>query len=72
MKITIENTSRIVHLDNVTARIWEGKTDSGIPVICYITGIGAANAEHEKFRHEFLEQRPPSPAAEAVPGKLIL
>lgn len=76
MRITIENTSKVVHLDNVPARIWEGTTDSGIPVICYITRIAVLNTEspeaHEQFRRELSEQRPPSPEVEAIPRRLIL
>jgi len=52
MKIILDSTTQIVELvvDNqharcnrpgciVPARIWEGQTDSGIPVHCYITRI---------------------------------
>src|SRR5208283_504827 len=39
MKITIENTTILAELNGVPARVWEGKTESGIPVICWITRI---------------------------------
>jgi hypothetical protein len=43
MKITIENTTKIVMLviDDraVPARVWQGETESGIPVQCFITRI---------------------------------
>ena len=39
MKITVENTSKIVTLNGVPARIWEGFTESGIECHCYITRI---------------------------------
>ena len=38
MKITIENTDKIVTLNGVPARIWEGKTDSGIQSIASYPG----------------------------------
>ena len=75
MKITIENTSKIVHLDDVPARIWEGKTDSGIPVICYITRIAVPegeNVNHDEFRRELMECKAPSAEVEAIPLKLII
>ncbi len=39
MKITVENTTKIVTLNGVPARIWEGFTESGIKCHCYITRI---------------------------------
>lgn len=35
MKITVESTDKIVHLDGVPARIWDGETSTGIKVHCY-------------------------------------
>lgn len=73
MKITIENTTKIVNLDGVPARVWEGKSDGGVKVICYVTRIAVAEGEnHEQFRKEMFEQRPPSPEIEAIPLRLIL
>lgn len=73
MKITIENTEKIVQLDGVPARVWEGKTDSGIPVICFITRIAVPTDENqEQFRRELLEQCPPSAYADSFPARLIL
>jgi hypothetical protein len=73
MKITIENTTKIVKLDDVPARIWEGETDSGVKVICYITRIAVADGEdHEQFRRELLEQRTPSAEVQAIPLRLII
>ena len=43
MKITLENTEAtttlVVNGAEVPARIWQGTTDEGIPVHCYITRI---------------------------------
>lgn len=73
MKITIENTSKIVYLENVPARIWEGKTDSGIPVICFITRIAAdKNFSLEQFEKELQAERAPSAEVQAIPLRLIL
>ncbi len=73
MKITIKNTDKIVHLDGVPARVWEGKSESGVRVICYITRIAVAEDDnHEQFRKELNEQRSPSPEVEAIPLRLIL
>jgi len=43
VKITIESTTKIVNLviggRDVPARVWQGETESGIPVQCFITRI---------------------------------
>lgn len=74
MKITIESTHKIVHLDNVPARIWEGYTESGIKVHCFVTRI--AIDKHElragEFEKELQEHRAPSPEITAIPLRMIL
>lgn len=76
MKITIETTSKIVDLDGVPARIWEGTTESGIPVHCFITRIAINKddeAANEQFRRELAEVRPPSADVEkAYPLRMVL
>lgn len=81
MKIIIENTDRIVLLTvenggekgRVPARIWEGKTDSGIPVHCFITRIAVAEGENtEQFEKELSQQKAPSPEIQAIPLYLVL
>jgi len=45
MKITIESTSKIVELvagaprNRIQARVWQGETDSGVPVQVFVTRI---------------------------------
>jgi hypothetical protein len=61
MKVTLESTTKIVEVNGVPARCWEGKTDSGIPVIALITRIAVPNGHPtEQFERELLEQRPPT------------
>lgn len=73
MKITVSNTSKIVELNGVPARIWEGETDSGIPVHCYVTRIAvASDADDAQFKAELQEARAPSVEVEAIPLRLIL
>lgn len=45
MKITIENTSKIVSLNGIPARIWEGETENGIKVHCFISRIAVDRNE---------------------------
>ncbi len=73
MKITIENTTKVVELNGVPARIWEGHTDSGIPVHCYITRVAVKEGlDCTQFERELAAQRKPSAAIEAIPLRLIL
>jgi hypothetical protein len=74
MKIEIESTTKIVELNGVPARIWEGKTASGIPVHCYITRIAVANRfdTTEFDLAELQEHRAPSPEIEAIPLRMVL
>lgn len=77
MKITIESTTKIVTLQTsdgiMPARIWEGMTDSGIPVHCYVTRIAVHNNEDQsQFERELKECRAPSADVQAIPLRLIL
>ncbi len=79
MKITIESTSKIVELTDeksggtLPARLWEGETESGIKVHCFITRIAADRDEDlQQFDAELLEQRTPSRAMKGYDLRLIL
>lgn len=78
MRITLENTKKIVEIQLgqsgfVPARIWEGHTESGIPVHCYITRVAVArDKDHTQFEAELAECRDPSPEVAAIPLRLIL
>lgn len=79
MKITIENTSRIVEVrtpggGSIEARVWEGTTESGIPVHCLIAEIAVhKDYDRSQFERELRETRPPSSAAVQVfPLRLVL
>lgn len=83
MKITIESTDKLVHFTvgsaEVPARIWEGHTDDGIPVHCYITRICPSILAAElpadveaKFAKALQEQKPPTAAVVGIPLRMIL
>ena len=57
----------------VGARIWEGHTESGIPVHCFVTRIAVPNSsDHSEFERELQEHAPPSADVQAIPLHLIL
>lgn len=78
MKIIVESTSRLVDIEvngtKVPARIWEGKTDSGIPVTCAITRVAVHKDQNQdQFRRELEECKAPSAEAiEAIPLRMII
>ena len=84
MKITIESTSKIVELvvngAAVHARVWQGSTDSGVPVQAFITRIAPEVAKDdprcaeltEQFDRELTFRADPRPTVEAIPLRLII
>ncbi len=73
MKITIESTTKIVDVNGVPARIWQGHTESGIEVHCFVTRIAPpADADCSEFERELKEHAAPRPELEAYPARLIL
>lgn len=73
MKLTIESTSKTVELNGVPARVWEGHTDSGVPVHCYVTRVAVEHGERmAEFEAELQHHRPPSATVAAIPNRLLL
>jgi hypothetical protein len=78
MRISLESTTKMVELETcsgcrVAARIWEGKTASGIPVHAYITRIAVLESQDQhEFERELKAHRAPSAAIDAIPLRLIL
>lgn len=76
MKITVESTSQCVTLvvagAEVPARIWEGHTDSGIAVHCYITRIAVhKDSDLSQFEKE-LKESPQRKPTVAIPLRMII
>jgi hypothetical protein len=74
MKVTLESTTKIVQLNGVPARVWEGQTESGVKIHCFITRVAIDKDEPraEEFERELQEQRVPSPEIEAFPTRMII
>lgn len=71
--LDVESTDKIVTLNGIPARIWEGETDSGIKCHCFITRIAARENENlEQFERELKSQRAPSSDVQAIPARLVL
>lgn len=74
MKVTIESTTKVIEFNGLPARIWEGTTDSGIKVHCYITRVAIDKDETrtEEFEKELQEQKVPSPEIQNIPLRMII
>lgn len=86
MRVTIESTDKVVDLivDHpqqgkgvVKTRVWQGATDGGIPVYCFVAQIAVA-PEHvnghvrEAFRRELMERVPPRGGLDALLGEALV
>jgi hypothetical protein len=77
MRVHIEPTSRIVELviDGcaVPARIWEGTTDNGIGVICWVTRVAALRTDDlSELDAALAEQRQPTHDVAEWPNRMVL
>jgi hypothetical protein len=73
MKATLESTSKVVEFNGVPARIWEGKTEKGIPFHAFIVRVGVDLSENSaEFEAELKEVRAPSKAVEVYPLRMVL
>jgi hypothetical protein len=71
MIIILQNTDKIVDVNGIQSRLWQGKTDSGIQVTCLIIRIAVnMEADQTEFDRELIECRAPSPDADqAFPAR---
>jgi hypothetical protein len=75
MKITIESTARIVTLNGIPPRTWEGTTDAGVLVICYVARINPQTHDPDilaVFEAELRQCAAPTPEAAAIPLRLLI
>lgn len=80
MKVTITSTTKIVQLNlggvDVPARLWEGVTETGVPVHCFVTRVavpeGRPAEDYAAFERDLLQTEKPSPAAEVWPLRMFI
>lgn len=84
MKIKIESTAKLVTLvingTDVPARVWQGETENGIPVQCFITRISPEIPKSDprideltaEFDRDLKRQVDPRPSVQAIPLRMIL
>jgi hypothetical protein len=73
MKLTIENTTRIVEVNGIPCRMWEGVSERGVKVQCLITRVAVLDTDDtQQFEAELQETKPPTAESMAYPLRLIL
>jgi hypothetical protein len=83
MKLTLESTTKIVHLRpaeldaseaTVEARIWEGFTERGVRVVAFVALVAVRDTDDSsQFEEELQHRRPPSPDVDLlIPHRLVL
>lgn len=74
MNVILHSTTKVVTLNGVEARIWQGFTETGIPVHAYITRIAHDRDEpnHQQFVEELKECIPPTMDLSAIPLRLLI
>lgn len=73
MKIKLESTTKMVTLNGVEARVWQGVTESGIRVHAYITRVAVSQGDDcTEFERELQEHAAPRAEVAAIPTRLIL
>ena len=73
MKLTIENTDRLVQINGIPARVWEGTTENGIAVQVLVTQVAVHRDDDQaQFLTELAEQRPLEAEISAFPLRMVL
>lgn len=76
MKIQVESTTQITHVNGVPVRVWEGTTETGIKVICLVTRIAVSKDEDpellQQFAKELQECKAPSEEVAVYPLRMVL
>jgi hypothetical protein len=73
MKITLESTGQIVELNGIQARVWQGTTESGVPLTAFIPRVAVhPNYDQSQFERELIEQREPRASGPVWPARMVL
>jgi hypothetical protein len=73
MKITIESTTKIVTLNGIECRIWEGATERGVKLHAYIPRVAVRDdLDTSQFEAELREHAAPTAEILAIPLRLLI
>lgn len=73
MKVQLHSTEKIVTINGIPARVWEGVTEGGVNCHAFITRIAVhENDDASEFEKELQEHLPPSAALDSIPLRMII
>lgn len=74
MKLTIESTTRVINVNGVPARVWEGTSENGTPVYLAVTRVAVPEgADQAPFQKELQTHKGPSDAAvQCFPLRMVI
>lgn len=72
MKITIQSTDKVIHLNGAPTRIWEGATENGLPIVCLVSELtGDFDGPYDEFERYPNKHTLASPAAERFALRMV-
>lgn len=73
VKITLESTTKVCTLNGIQVRVWEGKTEAGVPMCAFIARVAVSRDEDvAQFDRDLQACRVPSAEVSAFPARMIL
>lgn len=73
MKIIMEPTTKLVDVNGVKTRLWQGHTENGIACHAYVALVGVdRSADTTDFERELREVAAPRPDLNFIPLRMIL
>jgi len=73
MKVLLESTSKLVEINGITCRVWEGTTERGIAVHAFVVRVGVdRDADAAEFERDLRETRAPSAEVGAIPTRMLI
>lgn len=73
MKLILEPTSKIIEIDGVPCRVWQGHSESGVPCHAHIALIAVnRDADAEDFNRELREVAAPRADVGDLPARMTL
>lgn len=73
MKVQLQSTEKIVHLNGLPARVWEGITEGGVKCHAFITRIAVhKDDDASEFEKELQEHAAPSSEIQSIPLRMII
>ncbi len=72
MTIIIHSTDAFSEINGTRTRIWEGKTEAGTPIHCFIALIGVEKTHDQAGFERELEETQPTACQVAFPLRMVI